>query len=122
VPGDEDRLRQVVANLLRNAHTHTPPGTVVTTTIRREGDEAVLSVTDTGPGIDPVVADTLFERFARGDRARNRDAGSTGLGLSIAQAIVAAHGGSLDVRSRPGETTFTVRLPAFRSSPVTADA
>lgn len=122
VPGDEDRLRQVVANLLRNAHTHTPPGTVVTTSISRDGEDAVLRVTDTGPGIDPVVADTLFERFSRGDRARNRDAGSTGLGLSIAQAIVLAHGGSLDVRSRPGETTFTVRLPAFRSSAPTADA
>lgn len=121
VPGDEDRLRQVVANLLRNAHTHTPPGTVVTTSIRRDADQAILSVTDTGPGIDPAVADTLFERFARGDRARNRDAGSTGLGLSIAQAIVLAHGGSIDVQSRPGETTFTVRLPAFRSPSAETD-
>ncbi|MCT2084872.1 ATP-binding protein [Microbacterium enclense] len=117
VPGDEDRLRQVVANLLRNAHTHTPPGAVVTTAVLRDGDHAVLSVTDDGPGIDPVIADTLFERFARGDRARNRDAGSTGLGLSIAQAIVLAHGGSIEVRSRPGRTTFTVRLPALRSEP-----
>lgn len=112
VPGDEDRLRQVIANLLRNAQTHTPPGTVVTTSLAREGDEAVLRVSDTGPGIDPLVADRLFERFARGDRARNRDAGSTGLGLSIAQAIVVAHGGTLTVDSRPGDTTFTVRLPA----------
>lgn len=114
VPGDEDRLRQVVANLLRNAHAHTPPGTIVTTSIERDDDDAVLRVTDTGPGIDPAVADTLFERFSRGDRARNRDAGSTGLGLSIAQAIVVAHRGTIAVHSRPGETTFTVRLPAHR--------
>ncbi len=114
-------MRQVIANLLRNAQTHTPPGTVVTTSLAREGDEAVLRVSDTGPGIDPLVADRMFERFARGDRARNRDAGSTGLGLSIAQAIVLAHEGTLTVDSRPGDTTFTVRLPAARPSTNRAD-
>lgn len=114
VPGDEDRLRQVIANLLRNAHTHTPPGTVVTTSVFPDGEEAVLRVSDTGPGIDGLVADRLFERFARGDESRNRDAGSTGLGLSIAQAIVLAHAGTITVDSRPGATTFEVRLPAGR--------
>jgi two-component system OmpR family sensor kinase len=72
----------------------------------------VLRVTDTGPGIDPGVAGRLFDRFARADDARNRDAGSTGLGLSIAQAITAAHGGTISVESRPGRTVFEVRLPA----------
>lgn len=111
VTGDGNRLRQVVANLLRNAQTHTPAGTTVTLSLGREGAEAVLRVTDTGPGIDPAVAERLFDRFARGDDSRNRDAGSTGLGLSIAQAITAAHGGSISAQSRPGRTVFEVRLP-----------
>ena len=112
VTGDENRLRQVVANLLRNAQTHTPAGTRVTLSLARDGADAVLSVTDTGPGIDPAVAERLFDRFARADDARNRDEGSTGLGLSIAQAIVTAHGGSITVDSVPGRTVFEVRLPA----------
>lgn len=112
VPGDENRLRQVIANLLRNAQTHTPPGTVVTLSLTRDGREAVLRVADTGPGIDPRLAERLFDRFARGDDARNRDAGSTGLGLSIARAITEAHGGSISVDSAPGRTVFAVRLPA----------
>ncbi|MFJ4038584.1 sensor histidine kinase [Microbacterium sp. NPDC090007] len=112
VRGDGNRLRQVVANLLRNASTHTPPGTTVTLSLAREGDEAVLGVADDGPGIDPGVAERLFDRFARADDARNRDAGSTGLGLSIAQAIVGAHGGRIAVDSTPGRTVFAVRLPA----------
>lgn len=111
VTGDENRIRQVIANLLRNARTHTPPGTVVTTSLAIDDDAALIRVADDGPGIDPAVRDRLFERFARGDEARNRDAGSTGLGLSIADAIVSAHGGTLGVESEPGRTVFTVRLP-----------
>ncbi len=111
VTGDENRLRQVVANLLRNAQVHTPPGTTVTLSLARDGAEAVLRVVDDGPGIDPGVAGRLFDRFARADDSRNRDAGSTGLGLSIAQAITEAHGGSIAVESEPGRTVFAVRLP-----------
>ncbi|WP_248242630.1 sensor histidine kinase [Microbacterium kunmingense] len=111
VRGDENRLRQVILNLLRNARTHTPEGTIVTTRLARDGDEAVLEVEDDGPGIDPAVREVLFERFVRGDSSRNRDAGSTGLGLSIAQAIIGAHGGTIGVRSAPGRTAFSVRLP-----------
>lgn len=111
VAGDDNRLRQVVANLMRNARTHTPPGTTVTLTLRREGDSAVIEVADDGPGIAPEISERLFERFARADVSRNRDAGSTGLGLSIAQAIVSAHDGTIDVQSEPGRTAFTVRLP-----------
>jgi two-component system OmpR family sensor kinase len=114
VPGDGNRIRQVLANLLRNALTHTPPGTVVTTSLTRDDTHAILRVSDTGPGIDPGVADRLFDRFTRGDHARNRDAGSTGLGLSIAHAITTAHGGTIDVESAPGRTVFTVRLPLRR--------
>ena len=111
VPGDENRLRQVVANLLRNARSHTPPGTRVVTSLRVDDGHAILEVVDNGPGIDPDVRDRLFERFARGDQSRNRDAGSTGLGLSIADAIITAHGGSIAVESAPGRTAFTIRFP-----------
>lgn len=117
VRGDEDRLRQVLANLLRNAQMHTPPGTTVTTSLARDGDEVVLGVRDTGPGIDPAVRDGLFQRFTRGDRARNRNAGSTGLGLSIAEAIVAAHGGTITVDSTVSGASFSVRLPLNRPRP-----
>ena len=111
VAGDATRLQQVAANLLANARVHTPAGTSVTTSLVAEDGQAVLRVHDTGPGIDPAVADELFERFARADRSRTRRSGGTGLGLSIAKAIVEAHGGSLSVESEPGSTTFEVRLP-----------
>ncbi|WP_308211133.1 MULTISPECIES: ATP-binding protein [unclassified Microbacterium] len=111
VAGDARRLHQVAANLLSNARVHTPAGTTVTTTVALDGDSAVLRVHDDGPGVDPAIADELFERFARGDRSRARYTGGTGLGLSIARAIVQAHRGELSVDSRPGDTTFEVRLP-----------
>ncbi|MFJ6653016.1 sensor histidine kinase [Microbacterium sp. NPDC091313] len=118
--GDTSRLHQVVANLLANARTHTPAGTVVTVSVRREGGEAVLRVHDDGPGIDPGVADQLFERFARGDVSRARKTGGTGLGLSIARAIVQGHRGEISVRSVPGDTTFEVRLPGRPDDPAQA--
>ncbi|WP_245885883.1 sensor histidine kinase [Xylanimonas oleitrophica] len=122
VPGDANRIRQVLANLLRNAAVHTPQGTTVTTSLGHDTNHAILRVTDTGPGVDPAVTDRLFDRFARGDRARNRETGSTGLGLSIAHAITAAHNGTITVDSAPGHTVFTVRLPLREasSSPTTA--
>jgi len=115
--GDTSRLHQVVANLLANARTHTPEGTTVTVSVRRDGGEAVLRVHDDGPGVDPAVADELFERFSRADRSRARKTGGTGLGLSIARAIVEAHAGTISVSSDPGDTTFEVRLPAKPSDP-----
>ncbi|SDC63711.1 sensor histidine kinase [Microbacterium enclense] len=116
--GDASRLHQVVANLLANARTHTPPGSEVAVSVAHEGAEAVLRVHDDGPGIDPSVAAQLFERFARADRSRDRKTGGTGLGLSIARAIVEAHRGTISVRSVPGDTTFEVRLPAKPADPV----
>ena len=116
VIGDEARLRQVVVNLLANARVHTPAGSHVTTTLEREGNALVVRIQDDGPGIAPEVRDRLFERFARGDSSRERRTGSTGLGMSIALAIVQSHGGSIAVDSSiaPEDhgTTFTVRLPA----------
>lgn len=134
VRGDEARLRQVFVNLLSNARVHTPPGTRVVLGLRSEGDAVVVSVTDDGPGIASALLPSLFQRFSRGDSARNRVGGSTGLGLAIAQAIVQEHGGRLTVHSpalpdgRPGHAdaaagarpvdgapsrgaTFEVRLP-----------
>ncbi|UOX89648.1 HAMP domain-containing histidine kinase [Amycolatopsis sp. FBCC-B4732] len=112
VHGDVQRLHQVLANLLANARTHTPPGTTVVTALARSVDgSAVLTVTDNGPGIDPDLLPEVFERFARGDSSRSRNAGSTGLGMAIASAVVLAHHGSIEVHSRPGRTEFAVRLP-----------
>ncbi|MGY1746434.1 sensor histidine kinase [Blastococcus sp. SYSU D00695] len=111
VPGDPARLHQVLANLLANVRTHTPPGTTATTRLRAEDGAAVLQVTDDGPGIPEALQPGVFERFVRGDASRNRTGGSTGLGLAIVQAVVTAHGGSVDVASRPGRTVVTVRLP-----------
>ncbi|NMI00588.1 sensor histidine kinase [Pseudonocardia acidicola] len=112
--GDGSRLAQVLANLLANARTHTPPGTSVTVGLAQETDNgggAVLTVSDTGPGIPAALLPHIFERFARGEKSRSRAQGSTGLGLAIVHAVVAAHRGAVGVRSVPGLTEFTVRLP-----------
>jgi two-component system OmpR family sensor kinase len=111
VPGDAARLHQVVANLLANARVHTPAGSDVTASVTLAADTAQITVRDNGPGIDPAVLETVFERFARGDSSRSRVAGSTGLGLAIVAAIVEAHGGTVWVESVPGATAFTVSLP-----------
>ena len=109
----------MVANLLTNARAHTPAGTPVVTSLRGERDGgATITVSDTGPGIPAELRPKVFERFARGDSSRSRAAGSTGLGLAIVAAVVEAHGGAVGLRSRPGETTVTVRLPG---SPPVAD-
>jgi two-component system, OmpR family, sensor kinase len=112
VVGDAARLHQVVANLLANCRTHTPPGTSVTTSLAAEDGWVELSVLDNGPGIPPEQQPDIFERFVRGDSSRSRRAGSTGLGLAIVSAVVRAHHGTIDVQSASGKTQFTVRLPA----------
>ncbi|MFC4951154.1 sensor histidine kinase [Pseudonocardia sp. GCM10023141] len=111
VPGDASRLAQVLANLLANARTHTPPGSAVTASLARDPDSVRLTVTDDGPGIAPELLPHIFERFARGSTSRSRTNGSTGLGLAIVHAVVHAHGGAVGVASSPGRTTFTVHLP-----------
>jgi two-component system, OmpR family, sensor kinase len=111
VSGDASRLTQVLANLLANARTHTPPGTAVTVTLAAAPSGVWLSVVDNGPGIPPELRPHVFERFARGSSSRSRQNGSTGLGLAIVRAVVAAHHGSVTVASQPGRTEFTVNLP-----------
>lgn len=114
--GDEDRLRQVLQNLLSNALRHTPPDTPVSVTARALPDgTAQLAVTDQGPGMPPATAERIFERFYRGDESRNPTSGGTGLGLSIVRSIAEAHGGTATVRTAPGKgSTFTITLPAAR--------
>ena len=117
VDGDEPRLRQVIGNLLNNALTHTPPGTPVRVKIAsgnldNGAPAVVLDVEDDGPGMERDQAQRVFERFYRADQARNRASGGTGLGLAIVAGLVAAHGGTVSVRTAPGEgADFQVRLP-----------
>jgi two-component system OmpR family sensor kinase len=107
VVGDEQRLHQVVTNLLVNAGKHTPAGTTVTISAWDSG----FAVHDDGPGFPPDLVATAFERFTRGDTARQRE-GGVGLGLALVAAIVTAHAGTVSLDSRPGGTTVTVSLPA----------
>ncbi|WP_433661460.1 sensor histidine kinase [Nocardia sp. CA-128927] len=117
IVGDETRLRQVLANLLNNALTHTPPDASVAVRLTPTAREVLLEVADTGPGLPADEADRIFERFYRTDNSRARTSGGAGLGLSIVQALVTAHGGTVDVRSTEGVgTTFTVRLPRESSA------
>lgn len=111
VTGDGPRLQQVVVNLLTNARVHTPEGTTVRVGLRADAEGAVVGVADDGPGIPEGILPTLFERFVRGDASRSRKAGSSGLGLAIAAAIVQAHHGRIDVDSEPGATEFRMVLP-----------
>ncbi|GAA2143224.1 HAMP domain-containing sensor histidine kinase [Nocardioides koreensis] len=118
VTGDAHRLHQVVTNLLTNARKYTPAGTTVTVSARRTPDGGSFAVHDDGPGFPPDLVEHAFERFARGDVARTRASGDgeqpvggAGLGLSLVQAIVHAHGGRVSLTSHPRDTTITVSLP-----------
>ncbi|GAB3430575.1 sensor histidine kinase [Actinophytocola sediminis] len=110
---DPTRLRQALGNLVSNALRHTPAGGRVVLWARQEtGAEVLIDVADTGSGIDAESLPYIFDRFWRADRSRSRSSGGSGLGLAITHHLVAAHGGRIEVRSRPGAgTTFTIRLP-----------
>lgn len=112
VEGDLARLKQVVVNLLDNAINYTASGGIVRLMVRAAGDRAILEVEDNGVGISKDALPHIFERFYRVDKARSRQMGGAGLGLSIVQAICAAHGGEILVDSTEGHgSRFTVRLP-----------
>jgi two-component system OmpR family sensor kinase len=110
--GDQDRLRQVLDNLLANARAHTPAGTPISVELRHDDGHATLTVADRGPGLTEDQAERVFERFYRADSSRARASGGAGLGLSIVAAVVEAHGGSAEARPTPnGGATFVITLP-----------
>ncbi|HSJ36201.1 MAG TPA: ATP-binding protein [Acidimicrobiia bacterium] len=112
VMGSPEDLALAVRNLLDNAVRYSDPGAVVTIRLDRQGDEAVVSVTDSGTGIPQRDLERIFERFYRVDVARSRATGGTGLGLSIVRHVVESHGGKVTVESQLGSgSTFTTRLP-----------
>lgn len=113
VDADEARLRQVVANIVGNAVTHTPPGTGIRISVGTAASRAVLEVADRGPGMTAEQAELVFDRFYRTDRSRNRSGGANaGLGLAIARSIARAHGGDVELETAVGEgACFRLALP-----------
>lgn len=113
VEGDEDLLRQALANIVGNAIVHTDPPASVTVTLRRSGTDVVVKVIDDGEGMAPDVVSRITERFYRADPARSRHQGGSGLGLAIADTIIEAHHGNITIDSAPGVgTTITVSFPS----------
>lgn len=110
---DPDRFAEVLANLLENSLRHTPPGGAVSLSTARAGEDVLITVSDTGEGIEPDDLDRIFERFYRGDEARSRDSGGSGIGLTITRALVEAHDGRISAESSgPGTgATFQITLP-----------
>jgi heavy metal sensor kinase len=114
VQGDRARLKQVIVNLLDNAIKYTPVGGRIKVSVMRQNGKAVLEVVDNGIGISGEALPQLFERFYRVDKARSRELGGAGLGLSIVKSICTAHHGKVEAQSREGEgTRFIVELPAI---------
>ena len=112
VVGDEDRLRQVVGNLVANVRIHTPDASPVEVLVTRIEDRVRIAVVDHGPGIAAADVAHVFDRFYRADPARTRERGGSGLGLAIAASIVEAHRGSIRLEATPdGGATLIVDLP-----------
>jgi two-component system OmpR family sensor kinase len=113
VDGNTDELHRMVLNLLDNAVRHTPPGSTIELRLRAEGNDAVVEVSDDGPGVPAELHEQVFERFARGEGpADTAVGGGSGLGLAIVSAVATSHGGSAEVgESKPGGALFRVRLP-----------
>ena len=116
VSGDSVRLEQVVCNLLENAAKYTPPGGQITLTLRpREGNDVVLSVRDTGVGLEPGMLEGIFELFTQVDRSLSHSGGGLGLGLAVVRRILELHGGRIEAHSAGLGTgsEFIVRLPVL---------
>ena len=111
--GDSDRIYQVITNLLANARIHTPEGSAITISAREESDGAYITVADNGPGLSEADQKKIFERFFRADPSRQRNSNEgSGLGLSIVDAVMKAHGGKVGVISKPGQgAAFTLFFP-----------
>jgi signal transduction histidine kinase len=122
VYGDPDRLKQLLLNLIDNAIKYTPAEGKVYLALAKADGWATIEIKDTGIGIPPEDLPNIFDRFYRVDKARTRQQGGSGLGLSIAKSIAKAHGGEIHVKSVVGEgTTFTILLPVL-NEPVIADS
>jgi len=123
VLGDRSRLRQLVDNLLANVRSHTPPDAPVELSLTQAGTNAVLRITDHGPGLDADSLGHVFERFYRAEGAQARTGGGSGLGLAIVLALAEAHGGTATVSSREGAgATFTIALPLAPVEPAAEPA
>jgi two-component system OmpR family sensor kinase len=121
VLGDEPRLRQVLSNLVTNALQHTPESAAITVRVGTDADDAILEVVDEGPGMSQEDAMRVFERFYRTDSSRARISGGSGLGLSIVDSLVNAHGGIVTVTTAPGQgCRFYVSLPRIADVPARA--
>jgi two-component system sensor histidine kinase BaeS len=119
VNGSYGYVRRVLDNLLDNAVKFTPAGGTITVRVRREGDQVVLEVSDTGVGIPSDQLDRIFERFYQVNGSIWRRYGGIGLGLALAKEIVETYGGRVTVESQVGEgSTFTVRLPIAANTDV----
>jgi signal transduction histidine kinase len=109
---DPDRIRQVLLNLLTNAHEYCPERASIRVSARQIGANVVISVKDDGPGIPANQLEHIFERFTRGDAGLTQRVGGTGLGLAISKSLVELHGGTIGAESVPGEgSTFSITLP-----------
>jgi signal transduction histidine kinase len=116
IHAEADRVRQILVNLLTNAHEYSPEGSSIEVTARAVGAEVEIAVTDDGPGIPESQLEHIFERFVRGDAGLTQRVGGTGLGLAISKSLVELHGGALEVESTPGVgSTFSFRLPSAGS-------
>ena len=112
VSGEADRIRQILVNLLTNAHDYSPEGASIEVTARALDAEVEIAVTDNGPGIPESQLQQIFERFVRGDAGLTQRVGGTGLGLAIAKSLVELHGGTIGAESTPGKgSSFRFRLP-----------
>ena len=118
VKGDPTRLEQVTTNLLTNAIKYTPPDGTIAVRVDRVGEEAVLTVSDTGAGLAPEMVERVFDLFSQSDRTLERAQGGLGIGLTLVRALVRQHGGEVTARSAgPGlGSTFEVRLPLLSST------
>jgi len=117
---DSDRIRQVLVNLLTNAHEYCPEGAAISVTAKRRDAEVEMVVSDDGPGMAADQLEHIFERFTRGDAGLTQHVGGTGLGLAISKSLVELHGGTIEAESISGRgSAFHVRLPTI---PATADS
>jgi signal transduction histidine kinase len=123
IEAEPDRIRQILVNLVTNAHEYSPEGASIEVNARVADDDVEIDVIDNGPGIPPAQLEHIFERFVRGDAGLTQRVGGTGLGLAISKSLIELHGGTIAVDSEVGRgSTFTIRLPLAPPGAVEAAA